>query len=116
MHAEQQLWRTEKYRVMYYSQAHYNQIRHMMRDGCTLEELQQTINEALTLTPTDGSRSNALQHMWGYFKKQTTDEQKARYIKLLEKKQWGALRAYLATLAQQYNVVYLQQSTILQQD
>lgn len=62
MHAEQQLWRTEKYRVMYYSQAHYNQIRHMMRDGCTLDELQQTINEALALTPTDDRRTKGALH------------------------------------------------------
>lgn len=116
MHAEQQLWRTEKYRVMYYSQAHYNQIRLMMRDGCTLAALQQTIDEALALTPTDGSRCNALQHMWGYFKKQATVEQKAHYRALLEAKDWRPLRHYLAALAKQYDVVYLQQSTILQQD
>lgn len=116
MHAEQQLWRTEKYRVMYYSQAHYNQIRLMMREDCTLEDLQRTINEALALTPTDGSRCNALQHMWGYFKKYATIEQKEYYRALLDEKDWQELRHYLAALAKQYDVVYLQESTILQQD
>ncbi|MBM7698709.1 YbgA family protein [Kurthia huakuii] len=116
MHTQQLLWRTEKYRVMYHSQTHYNQIRQLMRDGCTLETLQKTIDEATALTPTDGSRRNALQHMWGYFKKCATVDEKAHYLALLEAADWQAVRLWLALLAMRYNIRYLQQSTILHQD
>lgn len=110
----EQLWATSKYDVMFHSQKHYNQIRQMMRDGCTKDALQQTIEEALAQTPTIGSQINAIQHMWGYFKKYAAVEEKAIYNDLIAKKRINELLHYLHTLAVRYDVDYLLQSTVLQ--
>ena len=64
----QQLWRVEKYNVMYHSQNHYNAIRQAMKNKSSYEEVAQLIAEALSQTPTEGSMRNACQHIWGYFK------------------------------------------------
>lgn len=111
-----QRWASRKYHVMFHSQKHYNKIRQMMRDGCTSEALQQTIDEALAQTPTIGSQLNAIQHMWGYFKKFATNEEKALYNDWLAQQNIAALLHYLRTLATRYNVRYLQQSTVLNID
>lgn len=115
MKRQEQLWATKKYHVMFYSQKHYEQIRRMMCERCTIEALQQTIDEALRQSPTLGSQINTIQHMWGYFKKMATPDEKATYVTLLEKRDVRQLLDYIRTLADRYNVSYLQQSTILQQ-
>lgn len=108
------LWRREKYAVMYYSQAHYNRIRLLMRENAAVADIQAAIAEAYSIQPTAGSQRNAIQHMWGYFKKYATAEEKQRYEQYIAEDDFLALRHYLAQLAVQYDVAYLQESTILQ--
>ena len=107
------LWRSEKYKVMYYSQKHYNLIRQLMRTTPTLDQLQQLLKEAYNEQPTDGSKQNAIEHMWGYFKKIATLEEKDTYKKLLQSKQFSTLQSFLYELAIQYDVTYLLNSSIL---
>ena len=114
--SKEQLWASRKYHVMFHSQKHYNQIRQMMRDGCTIEALQQTIDAALAQTPTIGSQLNAIQHMWGYFKKYATQEERDMYNALIAKRNIAALLHHLRTLATRYDVQYLQRSTVLNID
>lgn len=109
----EQLWREEKYRVMFHSQKHYNQLRQAMRDLLPHEQIEQLIEAALQQTPTDGSMRNACQHMWGYFRKVATIEEKQQYEQLLITGKITALLYFLQQLAIQYNITYLRESTIL---
>ena len=76
------------------------------------------INEALTIKPTTGSIVNAYEHMWGYFKKEATADEKEQYLILKQRfqenqialKEW---QQFLKKLAYQYEVQYLIDSTAL---
>lgn len=106
-------WAQEKYHVMFHSQRHYNSIRMAMREKQEVGKIEQLIEEALQIPPTDGSRSNACQHMWGYFKKVATVEEKRHYMNLLDKKAFADLLNYLYVLSQKYAVTYLLDSVVL---
>lgn len=110
------LWREEKYRVMFHSQKHYNQIRQAMRNQLPHEHIKQLIDAAIQQTPTEGSMRNACQHMWGYFRKVASPEEKQKYELLLNTCEIPALLYFLQQLAFQYHVPYLQASTILQRN
>ena len=110
----EKLWREEKYRVMFHSQKHYDQIRKTMRDQFPHEQIEQLINAALHQTPTEGSMRNACQHMWGYFRKVATPEEKQKYEQLLNTCDVPTLLCFLQQLANHYSVTYLRESTILQ--
>lgn len=107
------LWREEKYNVMFHSQKHYTIIRQAMREQQPYEEIKQLITEALTHSPTAGSMQNACQHMWGYFKKLSTAEERAHYTTLIEQQDFQQLLHLLKQLAEQYNVTYLLESRVL---
>lgn len=109
----EKLWREEKYRVMFYSQQYYNQIRLAMRDQLDHEYIKQLIDAALQQTPTEGSMRNACQHMWGYFRKIATLEEKQKYEQLLSSCDIPTLICFLQQLANDYNVTYLRESSIL---
>lgn len=110
----EKLWREEKYRVMFHSQKHYNQIRQAMHDQLAHDQIEQLISSALQQKPTAGSMRNACQHMWGYFRKVATPEEKVKYELLLNTSDIPTLLSYLQHLANKYNITYLQESTILQ--
>lgn len=107
-------WREEKYRVMFHSQKHYNLIRQAMREQAAHEQIEQLIHAALQQTPTEGSMRNACRHMWGYFRKVATPEEKQTYEQLLNTCDMPTFLCFLQQLAIQYNVTYLRESTILQ--
>lgn len=109
-------WRAEKYRVMFHSQRHYNLIRVAMKEQQSAETIDALINEAIAETPTNGSMRNGCQHMWGYFKKTATNDERARYNDYVRNDDYRGLCRYLYALAEKYNVTYLQNSTILQGD
>lgn len=112
----EKLWREEKYRVMFHSQKHYNQIRQAMRDQLAHDQIEQLISSALQQTPTEGSMRNACQHMWGYFRKVASSEENQKYEQLLNTCDLPALLCFLQQLTIQYNVPYLRKSTILQRN
>lgn len=107
------LWREEKYHVMFHSQQHYNEIRTAMRDKLPSKEIEQLIAEALKKTPTNGSMRNACQHMWGYFRKTATPEEKIAFERFIEVHNYYGLLQFLRTLAETYHVRYLLDSQIL---
>lgn len=113
MHTVEILWREQKYNVMFHSQSHYDKIRGLMRDNASYEEVATTIQEALEATPTAGSMRNAIQHMWGYFKKIATAEEKAQYEQLFQTDDFSQLLLYLKQLAHHYDVTYLIESRVL---
>ena len=110
----EKLWREEKYRVMFHSQRHYDQIRRAMREQMEHEHIEHLISAALQQTPTKGSMRNACQHMWGYFRKKATPEERNIYEQLLNDSDIPVLLSFLKLLAIQYNIPYLRESSILQ--
>lgn len=112
----EELWRTEKYKVMYYNQNQYNLIRQYMKENLDdLNTLQKLLNETYRMKPTQGSKLNSYQHMWGYFKKIATPEERALYIKYSNDfNQYEThLHLLIQQLTEQYNVTYLKNSSIL---
>ncbi|MCI2947836.1 uncharacterized protein YbgA (DUF1722 family) [Staphylococcus caledonicus] len=114
----EKLWREEKYHILFHSQYYYEEIRQLLKGSPSLEEVQQMIDIGLREEPTQGSIINAYDHMWGYFKKKATSSEKAQSLSL--KQQFmndnvysSELLKFLKTLADKYEVTYLQQSTIL---
>lgn len=112
----ERLWRTEKYHVMYHSQKHYNEIRIAMREQQLPEFVVTLIQEGLAKEATNGSKSNACQHMWGYFKKVAQQDEKEMYMHLLDTKEFDRLRMFLKNLAQKYQIKYLIESAVLAVD
>ncbi|MFC7365859.1 MULTISPECIES: DUF1722 domain-containing protein [Bhargavaea] len=117
----EELWSREKYRVMYHSQTHYEQIRETLKRDPPLADIEALIGDAIRTPPTDGSVRNAVQHMWGYFKKQAEEEEKQEYRRLLDGFSSGGTREeellrFIRTLAEKYGVKYLLNSTILVSD
>lgn len=117
----EELWSHEKYRVMYHSQAHYERIRETLNRDQSLADIERLIGDAIRTPPTDGSVRNAVQHMWGYFKKQAKEEEKQEYQRLLDGFSSGGTREeellrFIRALAEKYGVKYLLNSTILVSD
>lgn len=117
----EKLWREEKYRVLFHDQHAYNSIRSLLKQTPTLDEVEYQINKAIALSPTHGSMINAYEHMWGYFKKIATVEEKYQAIMLKnqfinQQIEIHNLLNFLKRLADKYEVKYLQESTILKKD
>lgn len=114
--AVEKLWRKEKYKVMYYNQHQYNFIRQLMREQLDdIHILEQIIDETYRMTPTQGAKLNSYQHMWGYFKKIATNDEKVLYqtfIKDFDSNE-TELHTLLKQLAAKYDVQYLKNSSIL---
>lgn len=106
------LWREEKYHVMLHSQHHYNAIRIAMKNA-RYADIQPLISDALRVPPTPGSQRNAIMHMWGYFKKYATAEEKTAYEQLFQDNDFDELLRLLKTLAEKYKVKYLLESRVL---
>lgn len=114
----EKLWREEKYNVLFHSQHHYNDIRALLKQSPSLSEVQHAICDALNTQPTKGTMINAYDHMWGYFKKVATNNEKSQSETLKEafindSCQSDELLYFLKTLADKYKITYLQNSTIL---
>ncbi|WP_213421473.1 YbgA family protein [Bhargavaea massiliensis] len=113
------LWSREKYRVMYHSQVHYGRIRETLKGNPTFADIESLIGEAVRTPPTPGSVRNAVQHMWGYFKKQADESERQEYRILLERFSSGSAReeellSFIRRLAEKYRAGYLLGSTILE--
>ncbi|MGK0575829.1 DUF1722 domain-containing protein [Macrococcus capreoli] len=114
--AVESLWKKEKYKVMYYNQNQYNTIRQLMRESLDeLSTLEAIINEIYQMTPTKGSKINSYQHMWGYFKKIATTEEKETYQKYISTFEHHEqdLHELLKVLSLKYDMTYLKNSSIL---
>jgi uncharacterized protein YbgA (DUF1722 family) len=111
-------WAKEKYNVMMHSQKHYDLIREKLKRDISLSELKELISEGLSNTPEAGAVINTFDHMWGYFKKVCTTGEKEKYLELKkEYKEGGVSREKMLrsikSLADKYEVEYLQNSTVL---
>ncbi|KRL07270.1 YbgA family protein [Liquorilactobacillus hordei] len=112
-------WAQNKYWVMSRSQQYYNEIRVLAKENHWDEECQQRYEQILQeiddMMPTRKTLTTAYQHVWGYFKKQATLEEKQNYqilLKKLEEKN-DELGRYLVELTDKYEVKYLAESALI---
>ena len=118
-HHCQVLWAKNKYLVLSRSSNIYKEIReYLKQDQVEVSQVEDLIQQALALPENRGQVSNAFQHIWGYFKKQATANEKAGFMLLLEKYQHGQAQQVdlikgIQTLLERYPNRYLQDSTLL---
>lgn len=117
----QEEWAYNKYWVMAHSQAYYEQIRLLAKDNewsnAKNAEFESLLAKAASKEPTVKTLTNAYQHVWGYFKKIATTEEKQTYLRLLQElsPQTDKLGPFLSHLTKKYQVAYLLNSRLMQE-
>ena len=97
----QQLWARNKYLVLSHSSNIYNEIRQYLKnEQVEVSQVQEMIDRACQIPEHRGQVCNAFQHIWGYFKKQASLDERKDYMLLLDR----------------YPNTYLQHSTLLKGD
>ena len=118
----QQLWARNKYLVLSHSSNIYNEIRQYLKnEEVELSHVQELIDRACQIPEHRGQVCNAFQHIWGYFKKKSTDAERKDYMLLLDCYRFGQaskqdLIAKTRDLLERYPNAYLQHSTLLKGD
>ncbi|MGX0099540.1 uncharacterized protein YbgA (DUF1722 family) [Staphylococcus cohnii] len=89
-----------------------------MNNDAEIELVQQKIQYALSKKLSKGSIINAFCHMWGYFKKISTEQEKQKFIKLKTDFENQLINErnlidFIKRLADLYEVSYLKQSSII---
>ena len=118
----QQLWARNKYLVLSYSSNIYNEIRQYLKnEEVELSLVQEMIDRACQIPEHRGQVCNAFQHIWGYFKKQASLDERKDYMLLLDRYRFGQvskqdLIAKTRNLLERYPNAYLQHSTFLKGD
>lgn len=109
----QKEWARWKYFVMARSQADYLLIRQLFSGNRWSEEkaqlFYQRIEYVKTLPVNVKAQRNAYEHVWGYFKKLASKEERAEFFRCLDsltETEDDAL-PYLKKLAEKYQVAYL---------
>lgn len=113
-------WASYKYLVMSKSIASYNQLREMFKNNPKVDVLEfySIIDATLKLDPSIGNQVNALEHVWGYFKKIATEKEKMQFFKKLQALKDGKIKdthmiKFTRSLAEKYEVTYLLESYFL---
>ncbi|WP_455099973.1 YbgA family protein [Peptostreptococcus stomatis] len=113
------LWAKNKYYVLSKSHKEYLEIREYLKekevDTIFLNEKIQKVRE---LEESKKDFSNAVLHVWGYFKKEASEIEKQEFFKLLEEYMDGknsqkSVIEYINALLKKYPNKYLQESTLL---
>lgn len=108
-------WAKHKYWVMSRSQQAYNEIRLLAKgNDWSLEKQRQfekILQEMEAVAPTDKTLRVAYQHVWGYFKKLATVEEKQHYLDMIDQSNLldSQLESFLKELSVKYNQEYLLQ-------
>lgn len=106
-------WSINKYWVMARNQNAYNEIRQLAKNNQWDEAKQARYQEILlnlaTVTPTTKTLRVTYQHLWGYFKKIASPEEKKAYQALLAKNLAGnfAAEVFFQQLITKYQEPYL---------
>lgn len=107
-------WSKYKYTVLEHSSSHYNRIREILKDKnkYPVIEFYNLIDEALNIEEDLGSVINAASHVWGYFKSISTQDEKKKWLRILNDYKKGvrtknSLKVFLHKMALNYNVSYL---------
>lgn len=117
----QSKWADNKYWVMAHSQQHYNQIRELAKHNQWTEDkaaiFDALLKDAGQQTPTAKTLTTAYQHVWGYFKKICTAEEKEAYLNKLAvlNPEHDELGPFLKSLTFKYQVPYLLKSRLIRE-
>ena len=86
----QQLWARNKYLVLSHSSNIYNEIRQYLKnEQVEVSLVQEMIERACQIPEHRGQVCNAFQHIWGYFKKQASFDERKDYMLLLDRYRFG---------------------------
>ena len=115
----EELWAKNKYYVLSKSHKVYLNIREYLKEKeVDIAYLQEKIQSAKDLKESKKDFSNAILHVWGYFKKEASEMEKQGLFDILEeymegKKNQKSVIQYLNALLKRYPNEYLQESTFL---
>ena len=116
-HVLEQEWARYKYLIMAHSMPAYNKVRGMFKNDQVVNvvEFYEAIDETLKIEATPRSHINAMDHVWGYFKKQCTPLELKSYLDKRESfrnqdTDHKPVIRHLSKLAQKYEKGYLLQS------
>ena len=115
----EELWAKNKYYVLSKSQKVYLEIREYLKEKeVDILSLHKKIQKVRDIKESKKDFSNAILHVWGYFKKEATEIEKQGLCKLLQEYMIGknnqkSVIEYINILLKKYPNEYLQKSTLL---
>lgn len=115
----EELWAKNKYYVLSKSHKTYLEIREYLKEKeVDILYLQDKIQKARNMEESKKDFSNAILHVWGYFKKEASENEKQGLFDILEeyidgKKSQTSVIDYINALLEKYPNKYLQESTLL---
>ena len=115
----QKLWAKNKYLVLSHSSKIYLEIRtYLKQEEVSQNKVSEFIKQAVSLPEDKGQVTNALHHVWGYFKKYATKEEKDNFFEMIEdyhinKTTKEDLIEEVKKLLEKYPNTYLEQSTFI---
>ena len=115
----EELWAKNKYYVLSKSQKAYLEIReYLKKKELDILWLNEKIQEARDMKESKKDFSNAVLHIWGYFKKEASTMEKRILFDILNEYMEGKNNSevvieYLNTLLKKYPNKYLEKSTLL---
>ena len=113
------LWAKNKYYVLSKSHKAYLEIREYLKEKeVDITHLNQKIQKVRELEDSKKDFSNAVLHVWGYFKKVASEIEKQEFFNRLEEYMDGkssqkSVIEYINVLLEKYPNKYLQESTFL---
>ena len=115
----QKLWAKNKYLVLSHSSKIYLEIRtYLKQEEVSQNKVSELIKQAISLPEDKGQVTNALHHVWGYFKKYATKEEKSKFFEMIEeyhnnKYKKEDLIKKIKHLLKKYPNKYLEESTFI---
>ncbi|ALN75888.1 MULTISPECIES: DUF1722 domain-containing protein [Staphylococcus] len=114
----QKLWQYEKYHVMMHNYNNYTEIKTMIKLGHSYDAIKTRIDEILNTPIQRSAFLNTFQHLWGYFKKYATQNEKALYTTFVNQLQttspsYDTCIQFIQHLAIKYDEQYLLNSSIM---
>ena len=115
----EELWAKNKYYVLSKSHKTYLEIREYLKEKeVDILFLNEKIQNVRDVEESKKDFSNAILHVWGYFKKEASEVEKQGLFNILEEYMEGknnqqSAIEYINTLLKKYPNKYLQESTLL---
>ena len=115
----EELWAKNKYYVLSKSHKTYLEIREYLKEEeVDILSLNEKIQKARDMEESKKDFSNAILHVWGYFKKEASENEKQGLFDMLEeymdgKKSQISVIDHINALLEKYPNKYLQESTLL---
>lgn len=115
----EELWAKNKYYVLSKSHKAYLEIREYLKEKeVDILFLNEKIQKVREIKESKKDFSNAILHVWGYFKKKANKIEKQGLFNILEEYMGGksnqkSVLEYINTLLKKYPNKYLQESTLL---